>query len=345
VNAVIGFADAAVGVLDGGRRWMWRLAARTRAGRACARDRSARVMALGLGHVGVALVLAALAPGVLLLLGPLVLGVPHVASDLRYLVVRGPASLRGTTIIALVVPLAAMTGFGVIEIMGGSGDTSVEIGLGFAAIGIAAVLAPGRVLRRAIVLAVAMAVAVPAVLAPGVTIAVLLFGHNIVAFAIWIGWTRNTVRLAHRLVVAGAAAAGVLAIAGGVFDRAWAGEGISRLPFAEGLDPVIAYRLVVTYAFLQALHYVVWLRLIPSTQAEMPSASPFRRSLGSLRADFGGVLIAIVLSAVAVPVLACFVDAEVVRDGYLALVLFHAWLELAMLAYVIVTRERFGELR
>ena len=79
------------------------------------------------------------------------------------------------------------------------------------------------------------------------------------------------------------------------------------------------------------------------TQSLAPAASTFKKSIVGLRADFGGALIVIAASVLAVPVLALVLDAELVRDGYLSLVLFHAWLELAILGYVIVTRERLGE--
>jgi hypothetical protein len=88
---------------------------------------------------------------------------------------------------------------------------------------------------------------------------------------------------------------------------------------------------------------VVWLRLIPSTQSSAPAASTFKKSIAGLRADFGGGLILIAAGVIAVPILALVLDAELVRDGYLSLVLFHAWLELAILGYVVVTRERLGE--
>jgi hypothetical protein len=340
--------------LDGGRRLVWRLAVRTRLGRTCARDRSSRVLALGLGHIAVALALAAIAPAVLLLVGPLVLGVPHVIADVRYLIVRGPASLRGGTVIAVVVPLAAMTGLGAVEVMGGVGEPHLEVALGFAAIAIAVATAPlarhpergvrstRRPIDRRLVLTAVVAVAIPAVLHPAATMMVVLFGHNIVALAIWCGFTRRTVRLAHRAAIVGAAALGTTAILAGVFDAAPAGE-IPRLGFGA-LDPVIAYRLVVAYAFLQALHYVVWLRLIPSTQATAPAASTFRKSIAGLTTDFGRVgLAAIAFVIVAVPVLALAGDPARVRDGYLSLVLFHAWLELAILAYVLATGERLGD--
>lgn len=331
----------AVDALDGVRRWLWRVGARTSLGRACVRDRSTRILALGLGHVAVSLILAALFPAAMLIVGPLVLGVPHVVADLRYLVVRGPASLRPSTIIAVLVPLAAMTGFGIIEILGGNGDPQVEVGLGCAAVAIAVVLAPGGFVRRVNTAATVVAVAIPATMRPDLTLIALLFAHNIVALAIWCGWTKQTVRIGHRAIVIGAVIAGVALIMAGAFDRSPDGAVIARLPYFD-VDPMVAYRMVVAYAFLQAVHYVVWLRLIPATQARSPAASTFKKSIAKLRADFGAGLVAIAAVTIAVPVLAVIADTERVRDGYLSLVLFHAWLELAIVAYAYVTRERLG---
>lgn len=330
-----------VDALDRGRRWVWRQAARTRAGRACARDRSTRVCALGLAHVAVALALSATAPGLLLLLGPLVLGVPHVVADLRYLVVRGPASLAASTIVAIAAPLAAMGGLGAMTIMGSAPAPALAVALGFAAIGAAVVLAPGGGRRRLAVAGAVALLAMPALRAPSTTMLALLLGHNLVALAIWCGWTRPTVRPAHRAAVVAAVAAGLALIAAGAFDRAL-GDG-ARLAWTDGLDPVLARRAVVAYAFLQAVHYAVWLRLIPATQAAAPAPSTFRRSLAALRADLGAALPVLAVVAVAVPVLALIAGADRVRDGYLELALFHAWLELAIVAYVLVTRERLGE--
>jgi len=339
-------AEVAVGVLDGGRRWLWRHAARTDLGRTCARDRSTRILALGLGHILVAFTVVGLVPLWLLLLSPLVLGVPHVVADVRYLVIRGP-SLRPETLVALVVPLAAMTGLSVMEVMGGPSYPNVDVALGFAAIALAVSLAPASGRRRACVLAGVVALAVPAILAPYVAMMVLLHGHNVIAMVIWLCWTRRTVRLAHRIAILFAAIVATAALLAGVLDGiAWAGGPDFDLApaLAPGLDPVMANRLVLVYAFLQALHYVIWLRLIPSTQSQTPAASTFRRSLASLRADFGAVaLAAIVVVALAVPTLACVYEPARVRDLYLSVALFHGWLELAVIGYLVVTRQRLGE--
>ena len=330
--------ERAVAALDRARRWLWRWAARTRAGRACARDRSTRVCALGLGHVALALALTAVAPALLLLVGPLVLGVPHVIADLRYLIVRGPASLRPATIVALAAPLAALTGLAAMTLLGGLPAPGLAIALGASTVALAVALAPGRPARRLAAVALVAMLAVPAVQAPTAALAALLFGHDLVALAIWSRWTRATVRPRHRAIVLGAVAAGVAAIAAGAVD----GAAASATPpgWTGGLDPRLAHRLIAAHAFLQAVHYAVWLRLIPATQARQPAAPTFRRTVAGLRADLGAGLPVLAAVAVAVPLLALAGDAARVRDGYLELALAHVWLELAIVGYLIVGRER-----
>jgi hypothetical protein len=51
-------------------------------------EKRRRVSALLLIHAGAAFALSVLAPTLLLVLGPLLLGVPHLLADLRYLVLR-----------------------------------------------------------------------------------------------------------------------------------------------------------------------------------------------------------------------------------------------------------------
>jgi hypothetical protein len=324
-----------IGVLDGGRRWVWRQVVRTSAGKACARDRSARVLALALAHLVVTLALVTAAPGWLLLLGPLVLGVPHVIADVRHLIVRGPASLSRETIVALAVPMAAMAGLRTVEVLGGPALPTAELALGFATIAVAVTLAPGR--GHAIVLVAVAALAAPAFAWPSAAMLVLLHGHNLVGFAIWFRWTRP-LGLAHRLCVLAALALAVLAILAGALDaapRIAIVESFAQT-LAPGLDDALAYRVVLVYALLQAMHYVVWLRLIPATQGRV---STFRRSLAGLRADFGGLAVIAAL-VLAVPLAAAATSPDHVRDVYLSVAAFHAWLELAVIGYLVVSRER-----
>ncbi len=338
-------ADGAIDVVDGGRRWLWRQVVRTRTGRACARDRSQRIVALGLGHAAVALALVALGPAYLLLLGPLVLGVPHVIADLRYLVVRGPASLRPTTILALALPLAVIAGLRASAIGAAYPALGVELALGGAAVGLAMALAPGGWdARRVGAIALAAALTLAAVAAPRAAQLALVHGHNLVAPIVWLAWTRRTVRPTHQAIVVGAIAAITVLILGGALDaigpRGDLGLGGALAP---GLDELRAGRIVRAYAFLQAMHYVCWLRLIPSTQARAPGASTVRRSLAGLRRDLGGAgVLAVGALVLAVPVLAMGLPAIAVRDGYLAVAIWHVWLELAIIGYLFVARERLG---
>ncbi|MCE9572297.1 MAG: hypothetical protein K8W52_04010 [Deltaproteobacteria bacterium] len=339
-------ADGAIDAVDGGRRWVWRQVVRTRTGRACARDRSQRVVALGLGHAAVALVLVALGPAYLLLLGPLVLGVPHVIADLRYLVVRGPSSLRPTTILAVAAPLAVIAGLRASAIGDAYPALGAELALGGAAIGLAIALAPGRWgARRLAALALLAILTIAASLAPRAAQLVLVHGHNLVAPLVWLAWTRRTVRPAHQAIVVGAIAAIAMLILAGALDaigpRGDLGLGGALAP---GQGELRAGRVVRAYAFLQAMHYVCWLRLIPSTQAQAPAAMTVRRTLAGMRRDLGGAgVLAVGAVALAVPVLATILPATAVRDGYLALAIWHVWLELAIVGYLFAARERLGE--
>ena len=75
---------------DAVRQQAWRLATRTAFGRRCARERQTRLAMLAIVHLSAALLLTGIAPLWLLLVGPLILGVPHIVADIRYLLLRAP---------------------------------------------------------------------------------------------------------------------------------------------------------------------------------------------------------------------------------------------------------------
>ena len=78
------------GVLDSLRTPLIAWSARNWLLGALVRVKRLRLSALCLAHAVLALGLVLLCPALLLVLGPLLLGVPHVASDVRYLVLRYP---------------------------------------------------------------------------------------------------------------------------------------------------------------------------------------------------------------------------------------------------------------
>ncbi len=291
-----------------------------------------RTALIALGLVAAAFVATLAGPLWLLLLTPLVFGTPHIAADLRYLVLHGPTCLRPSTIVALTVPLAAMVAFRAAGLAGAVVDLRLEVALGCAAVMATAVAARTSL----VVVAAVLAFAIPAIAEPRITTLILLHVHNAVAFVIWLRWTRGGPA---RWPLLALTLAGLALIAVGAFDALLPhdgpldGDALAR-SFAPGLGPVAGGRVVLLYAFMQALHYIVWLFLIPQS-----------RSLGtSLRQDFGpAALAAFAVGTLAVPLCAFVITPARVRDAYLAVVVFHAWLELAIIGHLVAGRDRLED--
>lgn len=272
-------------------------------------------------------------PMVLLALGPVVLGVPHVLADLRYLVSRRGLHRRRLGLLALasLIP-AALLG---------------HVHVALAASASVALFSRASFPRR---LAVASALAALAALAFSRPFAAdLAFAHlhNVVAVALWWLW-RPRARAWHRLALAlylGASVAFALGLheawlAG--LDLRFAGFDVddARASLAPGVAEPWATRAVVAFTFAQSVHYAAWLRLVPEEDRGRPTPRTFRASWRALRADLGGtVLGGIVLGAAALAALAvaawALIDLGAARAGYLRAALFHGHLELVALALVL----------
>src|SRR6188472_4040084 len=87
------FTDSLLSPLDRARTALFVRATRVPLLRPVLLEKRRRVPALLLLHASAALVLSVLSPTLLLIAGPLLLGVPHLLADLRYLVLR-PALSR-----------------------------------------------------------------------------------------------------------------------------------------------------------------------------------------------------------------------------------------------------------
>lgn len=336
--------EAVVRAADAARRELWRVATRTELGRRCARERETRLVVLAVVHLSVALLLTAWIPLWLLLLGPLVLGVPHVVADVRYLLFREPGR---PLVRALLIPLGMLTVLRLVVALGGPQLAEAEVGLGAAALLAAAMTAvPGW--RRNLVLAGTSAVAALGFAYPHLAALGLGHLHNVVGFALWAWWARKTRLSAGALLIIAAAYVGAITLlmTGGISLAGLATDAVGLDYFAmadtlaPGLEPELAARLILTFAFAQAVHYAVWLRLVPGTPpyTSGPVAPSFRRALHDLRRDIGprGLMIALALT-VAVPAWG-LLDPIGAREGYLSIVLFHGWLELAVVARILSHR-------
>lgn len=303
------------------RRWLRQLGG---VGRALVVGRELRVAAMFSLVITTALIGCVIAPLWLLILGPLVWGVPHLVADLRHLVVRTGYHER-----RILWPVAGIP----LVYVGIGGD----VAWGFVAAAAVALCARAGVVRRVLVAVVLLACA--AGLARLGPLRDLVFGHlhNFVAVAIWWRWRPRLGRV-HWIPLALLVAATALILGGPAVDLARASGGLSwygagmdaehelwRL--APGLAPELGLRLVLLFCFAQSIHYALWLHLIPDEDRERTTASTFRAGLAGLRRDLGdaGVVIAAAI-ALGVAVWA-IVDLEAANIGYFRMALFHGHLE------------------
>lgn len=332
--------------LDDVRRTLWRWSARTSLGRACLHDRSLRLAVLAIGHIVTALTLTVLAPLWLMLLGPIVLGVPHVASDVRYLVARPIFPMPRWGLVAVLAPLCAMTVLRVMPLFGGphiANHAAIEVALGMTAILFAVSLARTSLTLRGTFVVVALGLGALGVVAGHTAALVVAHGHNLVAFGFWLVIYRSEASWPRVLAVAAAYLGVFAAILLGAFDVVLIGTmdgeaggldyGYMVRSIAPGMDPTLTLRLVATYAFAQAMHYVIWIRLVPQRMDPRPAPPTFARTFTRLREDFGRVgLTLIALATVGFPLATLVFDALDVRLVYLLFIVAHGWLELAVFA-------------
>jgi hypothetical protein len=295
------------------------------------RRRELRVAIGGSLTVCVAFALALGIPWWLLALGPIFWGVPHVLADVRYLVVRPGLHRRKRLWFAAGIPLA----------FAGCGIWSVPSGL--AAAGAVAVLSNGPVSRKAIALTIILVLIAAAIAVGDLAMLIFAHAHNFIAVILWWFW-RPRVKLIHALVPALFALASLTIVFGWLQP---ATAGLSLAPpglnadyhlslLSPGLAEPWALRFVILFAFAQAVHYGVWLRLIPEDDRPQPTPRTFRASFRALRADMGTWFLAgAFLVALGVAIWATL-DLLEARSTYLRLALFHGHIELAAGAFLFV---------
>jgi hypothetical protein len=277
------------------------------------------------------------------------LGVPHVVSDLRYLLVRRapPAAwiaVCGLFCAALLALRAAVEGPFRLPFA-----PSLEPGLGAlwvalgAAFGARASAAPRRgALALALALALTALAGVAAVAHPLSAQRVLLHAHNLVGLAAWALLFRRARRAAllplALIAVALAAVASGPAIAWSLRHGAVSALGAHILTAADAVSPSLrgdlGVRLAFAYVFLQSVHYAVWLAWIPQEDLAAEGSVSFRASARSLSRDLGAAGLACAVACSAAVLLAAFAAVHRARATYLSLATFHVYFELAALAFL-----------
>lgn len=320
--------------LDGARRWLL-----DRGGsvtRHFVRDRDQRVVAFALAAFAMAFLGTALAPGYMLLLGPVIVGVPHLFFEARYLFFQH-AQLRK---LALAAVLAVQT----VLVFAGAGIYT----LGAATIAALAVTGSLSTNKALAIGALSLLAIAGAIVGPDWSRFLLLHVHNCVPLVVWLLW-RDRPRWAS-IAVTALFALGIVLIFAGALD------GLSlRRPFGDDVfsitkitDAVAAgfggewrHRFLLFFCFTQAAHYAIWLRLIPEEARDRPTPRTWTSSWHAFKRDASANLARLcVLAAIAVPLAALALGVVRTRALYVTASEFHATVEAMLIAVVFVRRDR-----
>jgi hypothetical protein len=245
----------------------------------------------------------------------------------RYLVVKPGLHRDGWWMVGVAAPLLAVT-------LGASPSVGVLAA-------VPAVLSAPRSRRRAPALAVAGVLAAAAWASAHRFQLVFVHAHNLVALALWLflrprpashAWVPLLALAGSALVLAGALDPLVTRLGGWSAPATGLDFGELVVTHADGLEPTLAARAVLSFCFLQSVHYAVWLRLIPEDARPRRAPRTFVASWRALVHDFGAPAL-FAVAGLALALVAWGLRAPgPARDGYLRLATFHGYLELAVAA-------------
>ncbi|MEU9076118.1 hypothetical protein ACFYUY_03615 [Kitasatospora sp. NPDC004745] len=286
-----------------------------------------------------ALVLALRAPTGLAVLGLAAFGLLHNVLELRYVAGRFAAVLAGPLLRLL---LALVTGIVVCRLLPPSPLAQrAEILLAY---GLLAAACQYGLRGRRLPLAAAglvLAVAASASLAfPAYHFVVLAHLHNVVPLLFLWEWSRRLTRgrTAFLVLQAGWVLVVPALLLGGVLDRwlargaqGWTGRLVAAYTPPAWLTPGVGLRFLAVFAFLQTMHYVVWVWFLPRYAPE--AAEGFDARVPALR---GGRPWALGAAAGGLLAVLFAVDYAQGRALYAAVASYHAYLEFPVLLMLVL---------
>ena len=321
---------------------------------------SDRAMRLGFNFLilsGLYLVISLKWSIVLLVLGPLVLGYPHLVASYRFLQKpnqRLGLRLNSAQVFRVFVFLTAVS-LG-IRFIGplfsffpewpyGSWEILLSVvALGLIKIKLDSVRNTFAVLLMLLIVGSVLKLAW---LYPMVFVGFVLIFHNWVGFGHWFLAAKD---FENRLVVVLAIilfAAIHIFIFKGFFDpwitfphfdflstRSFEASGWVLASWSD--DPLIWNRMIVIYTFGLSMHYFIWLFAIPQCLEQKAVPNSFRRSLEQLRNDCGERT-SVVLFAVAIGAVGIWIFTAYAGPIYFGLAMLHGWLEFIFLIAAVFT--------
>jgi hypothetical protein len=251
-----------------------------------------RLTLLGFAHLILGWLVTLVAPVWVLLLAPLLFGVPHVVNDFRWLVLRPPAPVAKRLLLVVAAPLVVMTLLRASLLFGAPSFPALEVTLGFVAIlGAVWVASKERGALRGGLLTAVATLGILCACNPDMCALFLGHGHNLVAVALLLAFMRRAqVSLAASATLGGLFLALAAVLLLGLVPHG-SGTPIAGLGFeglretlAPGLSAQAGDRVVMSFAFAQLMHYSVWIFLLPAC-ARAANGTLKRRNLAGMWDD------------------------------------------------------------
>ncbi|OLB78398.1 MAG: hypothetical protein AUI14_13325 [Actinobacteria bacterium 13_2_20CM_2_71_6] len=279
-----------------------------------------------------ALLLALRAPLATTVLGLIAFGVLHNVLELRYVAGRFAGVLRGRFLLLLVVLVSGIVACRL------AGARTPEIVLAYAVLAAGVVHAVRRPVWRAAALLGLAGAATASLTWPAYHFVILAHLHNVVPLVFLWEWARRlpTGRTPFRVAQLGWVLGVPALILAGVFDPFVAGGPSAVAAFAGPPAAVaapvvppgltIGLRFLVVFAYLQTMHYVVWVGFLPRYAPEAARAFDARvRWLAGWRPWALGIGFAVLLAILFVA------DYRQGRLLYASFASYHAYLEFPVL--------------
>ena len=315
------------------------------------RSRALRVTTAAVIGFGFAAMLSIWIPLWQLALGPVIWGIPHILGDLRYLVIKQKLAHKISFWLLIVLPLAHFTYRPRV--------TTTMIALGGAALlglihhrrAVTQRNSSRSAFSRFILVTIFAVIGYITSRAwPYHAHFILLHAHNLITLGMWWFWRprKSLWELAPIVVLLGCSALILCAwdaqawrIAHASTD--WAPAQLTLSYFERTLAWILPEhwrpQWVVLYGFLQSAHYLVWIRLIPEDDRVAETPITFRRSALKLGDDFGSwVMLTVFMGMVGLAAWA-IIDISSARLTYLRWISAHASLEVAVIGYLIVSKQ------
>ena len=295
------------------------------------RDRALRICLTGSLFFTLAFFFSLFFPLWQLVLGPIIFGIPHFIGDLRYLILRERLE-RKTWFLGLVcLPFTLFL-------------WSYEPSFAMLGVVFAAFFSKRSLWQKVSVLLLSVVGLFFSWVDSRTFLFVFLHLHNVVGIAIWWFWRRDrSIWEGVPLLLCFLGSAYLLTQAplqsAAEFYPAQMDASYFEVNIADFASGEFRFRWISLYAFLQSAHYVVWVRLIPEEARRQYTPRSFAKSLIALRDDFG--FLSFWGTSVGIIILLgwAIFDAEQARSGYLRLIAFHGFLELAVLVYTYTGRS------